>query len=234
MPTIIKANIMQQVRDYLKENINNGTWPVGEKIPSENELTKTLQVSRLSVRMAIQQLVGIGALESAHGKGTFVVNNDISGLTERISRIGEADCRDIQKVLEFREIIEPATCYYAAINATEENLAALTKFLDHMDSNVGNPKEFVQADMGFHEEISRASGNPLLEKCLCDVFRATTRNHEQINKIFGFDDGLYYHGLILGAMIKRDPKQAEALMREHLRKAVRTMSLSKELNGMGS
>jgi GntR family transcriptional repressor for pyruvate dehydrogenase complex len=225
MPAIIKTNIMQQVRDYLKENIGNGSWQVGEKIPSENALTQTLQVSRLSVRMAIQQLIGIGALESAHGKGTFVVNNDIAGLTRRVSRFSEEDCREIQKVLEFREIIEPETCYYATLNATKENLDALAKFLIDMQSHVGSSKEFVMADIFFHEEISKASGNPLLEKCLCDVFQATTRNHEQINKMFGFDDGLHYHRLILDAMVNRNAVKAKAFMKRHLRKAIRTMNL---------
>ena len=225
MPVIIKANIMQQVRDYLKDNIDKGTWQAGDKIPSENELTQTLGVSRLSVRMAIQQLIGIGALESAHGKGTFVVNNDIAGLSRRISRFSEEDCREIQKVLEFREIIEPATCYYAARNATGENLDALTGFLEDMRSNVSNSKEFVLADMRFHEEISKASGNPLLEKCLGDIFRATTRNHEQINKIFGFNDGLYYHRLILEALVNRNAAKARDYMRKHLRKALLTMGL---------
>jgi GntR family transcriptional repressor for pyruvate dehydrogenase complex len=223
---IIKVNITQQVRDYLKENIRNGTWRVGGKIPSENELTAILRVSRLSVRMAIQQLIGVGVLESAHGKGTFVVDNDISGLTRRLSRISQEDCREIQKVLEFREIIEPGTCYYATINATGKSLDRLAKFLADMNANIGNSKEFVQADMRFHEEISKASGNPLLEKSLCEVFRATMRNHELINKIFGFDDGIYYHKLILEAMNNRNAEKAGSFMKKHLQKAVRIMNLS--------
>ena len=47
---IIHQNITQQVIEYIKDNIESGNWKVGEKIPSENELTAFLGVSRSSVR----------------------------------------------------------------------------------------------------------------------------------------------------------------------------------------
>lgn len=57
---------------YLKENIEAENWKVGEKIPSENQLTSTLGVSRSSVRNALRYMIGIGVLESIHGKGTYL------------------------------------------------------------------------------------------------------------------------------------------------------------------
>ena len=71
---IIKSNITQQVVQFIKKNIDNGNWRIGEKIPSENKLAESLGVSRASVRMAIQQFIAIGVLESVHGKGTFVTD----------------------------------------------------------------------------------------------------------------------------------------------------------------
>ena len=58
---------------YLKEQIDSGAWKAGEKIPSENTLTKELGVSRASVRDAIRYFAGQGVLESRHGKGTFLL-----------------------------------------------------------------------------------------------------------------------------------------------------------------
>ena len=47
---IQKQNITDQVVLFLKEQIENGIWLPGEKIDSENKLTKELEVSRASVR----------------------------------------------------------------------------------------------------------------------------------------------------------------------------------------
>ena len=45
---IKRVNVTSQVVDYLKKNIESGNWTVGEKIPSENQMTEELGVSRSS------------------------------------------------------------------------------------------------------------------------------------------------------------------------------------------
>lgn len=216
---LIKLNVTEQVVEYLKENISVGNWGVGEKIPSENQLTQLLSVSRSSVRTAIQQLVGIGALESIHGKGTFVTTNDLSALLNRSNGITEADCRDIKKVLEFRCVIEPEVCVMATELITSEGLRSLAYHLTMMKQSVGNQEIFVQHDMQFHREISKACGNNLLEKSLCDVFEQTASNHARINDLFGYKDGIYYHSVIIKAMQEKKTAKARKLMYEHLRQA---------------
>ena len=61
---IQKQNITDQVVLFLKEQIENGIWLPGERIDSENKLTRELQVSRASVRYAIQQLIAVGCFIS--------------------------------------------------------------------------------------------------------------------------------------------------------------------------
>ena len=59
---IKRVNVTSQVVDYLKKNIESGNWTVGEKIPSENQMTEELGVSRSSIRTALQYLIGLGVL----------------------------------------------------------------------------------------------------------------------------------------------------------------------------
>lgn len=215
-----KLSVSQRVIDYLKANIADATWKVGEKIPSENELTRTLGVSRASVRLAIQQFIALGVLESFHGKGTFIVKNDLDALVSAADSVTETECRDIEKILQFRAILEPESCYLAAENADQAVVDRLRNELNSLVASIGDSEEFVRHDMLFHMEIGRASGNPLLEKSLRDVFSQTVQNHRQINKIFGFKDGVYYHSLIVKAFESHDPKRARNLMAEHLNQAL--------------
>lgn len=215
-----KYSVSQKVVDHMRTNIVGGVWPVGEKIPSENQLTRELGVSRASVRMALQQFIALGLMESHHGKGTFVISNETDVLSRGSNGVSEEDCRDVEKVLEFRAIVEPEACFLAAQKADDATIDSLRDHLNALVANIGNSEEFVRHDINFHTEISRASENPLLEKCLREVFQQNLRNHQQINKIFGYKDGVYYHTLILKAFESHDPKLARTLMAEHLKQAL--------------
>ena len=214
---IERINITEQIVDYLKENIQNGNWLVGEKIPSENQLVEILGVSRTSIRTAVQQLIGIGALESRHGMGTFVRCNDLTSVVRRFE-INE-EYSDVKKVLEFRLAIEPEICLLATERITLEALGSLTQLLTAMQESVGNQKEFVQYDIQFHKEIGKASRNKLLEGSLLEVFDQTVADHEQINDVFGYKDGIYYHKQIMKAMQNGQSAKAKQLMYQHLKHA---------------
>lgn len=83
--------IYVQVAEYLTSNIDSGRWIESDRIPSEAELTETLQVSRGSVKKAISMLVDNGVLEQIQGKGTYVKEHDISfPLTEGLISFSES------------------------------------------------------------------------------------------------------------------------------------------------
>lgn len=222
---IVHSNITEQVVQYFKENINSGNWKVGEKIPSESQLTEILGVSRASVRTAIRQLVGLGILESKHGKGTYLLDDHTDELTGSDMKITADDCKDIEKVLEFRRIVESEACYLAAEHTSPELVERLQKYLDDMVKSVGNKDGFVESDIMFHEEISKAADNMLLEKSLLKVFEETKKSHDQMNEIFGYKDGIYYHQLILKAIENGDAKKARKLMRDHLQNALERLEV---------
>lgn len=217
---ISHSNITEQIVEYFKENINSGNWVVGEKIPSENQLKETLGVSRASIRTAIQYLVGCGILESRHGKGTFLLDDQIDDRTAGEGKITAEDCKNIEKVLEFRRILESEACYLAAKYATPQLIGELQECLQKMSENEGKREEFVTADIRFHEIISKASRNPLLDKALLKVFEETRKNHSQMNELFGYRDGLYYHTLIMKAIEQGKADEAREVMYEHLQNAI--------------
>lgn len=61
-----------QIFDIIKEKIDKGEWPAGTQIPTEDELCKTYDVSKATVRIAISELDRDGYLVRKQGKGTFV------------------------------------------------------------------------------------------------------------------------------------------------------------------
>jgi GntR family transcriptional regulator len=62
-----------QIKEQIKKEIESGRLPVNSKIPTESELMKQYGVSRVTVRLATQELVRSGCVEKKRGKGTYVI-----------------------------------------------------------------------------------------------------------------------------------------------------------------
>lgn len=63
-----------QIYTIMKGKIENGDWPSSIQIPTEDELCKSYDISKATVRIAISELVREGYLVRKQGKGTFVTN----------------------------------------------------------------------------------------------------------------------------------------------------------------
>lgn len=84
-----------QVETVLAANIADGTWPPGHQLPPEDSLSERFEVSRPTVRKAIQNLAGRGLIEIRRGKGTFVAPpritqelTELSGFVEDMQVLG--------------------------------------------------------------------------------------------------------------------------------------------------
>ncbi len=62
------------ISEQLRQGIVDGTYTVGEKLPSERELMAMFQVSRITIRRAIANLIDQGLAIAHQGKGVFVTD----------------------------------------------------------------------------------------------------------------------------------------------------------------
>ena len=83
------------VKKAIVENIDNEVYDSKEPIPSERELMETYQVSRITIRKAIDELVTEGYLYKVQGKGTYVKTDEgsnnlfsITSCTEGVLKLG--------------------------------------------------------------------------------------------------------------------------------------------------
>lgn len=83
-----KPLYLQLVED-IKQKISSNIWKIGMMIPSENELSKELDVSVGTVKKSLGLLVQEGVLFRRQGKGTFVATPDFSKSFSRFFRYGQ-------------------------------------------------------------------------------------------------------------------------------------------------
>jgi GntR family transcriptional regulator, histidine utilization repressor len=64
--------LYQRVKDFVLERIAAGAWSEGDLVPSENQITRDLGVSRMTAHRALRELTSDGVLRRVQGVGTFV------------------------------------------------------------------------------------------------------------------------------------------------------------------
>ncbi|NOK60418.1 MAG: DNA-binding transcriptional regulator, GntR family [Chloroflexi bacterium AL-W] len=86
-----------QIKQHIHDCIDQGSLALGSMIPSERDLCDLYQVSRSTLRQAVQELINEGLLERRRGVGTYVAQPKIrhhlgsfSGFSERMKRAGHA------------------------------------------------------------------------------------------------------------------------------------------------
>ena len=90
--------LYEQVKESIKQKIEQKEWPENSRVPSEIELMKMYEVSRVTVRNALTILVDEGYLEKKQGIGTFVSKPRIKKIIFHIFRNirAKSHCTHIQ------------------------------------------------------------------------------------------------------------------------------------------
>jgi DNA-binding FadR family transcriptional regulator len=220
---IYQRTVVEQVMDRLKTLITSGTYKVGDKIPTEQELAERFGIGRSSIREAIKIFQYLGILESRVPKGTFLQpRSRIS--TEAIAWAMLLGDDDMWEIIELREIIEQRAFARLMNRRTSDPagfaaiVQTLQKEVDNMDKAVRNESldDLVQADYQFHAAIIGGGGNKLFFNIL-QTLHSFMR--EEIRKTFKDMDNLLDvsrdHQQILDRMTFDAPEKATERHKAH-------------------
>ena len=213
---IDKRHISHQVYDHILDNILNGVWPPGSKLPSENELCQKFGVSRVPIREAIKRLNAMGIAQTRQGEGSYVMMLTPGMFMNSLLPMLVLNRKSMMDILEYRRIVEPENAALAARNADATDIANIAATIEEIN-RVGKPAlEFAIADMKFHLDIARATKNSLLFNVSNVIRDVMVSYYRKINELMGVDRALKYHRLIFEAIKSRDEQAARHWMQEHI------------------
>ena len=199
MYPIRRESVADLVYEQIMEQIFKGEWVPGSKIPSENELSKRLGVSRISIREAFQRLVSLGILETRQGDGTYVKEFTPGVYMNPLIPLCVLDPVDLMEVMEYRKITEIETIGLAAERATEADIDDLEEIYAKMEASRGDIKELVKN---------------ILSLSMSDIVSS-----------LGSDMGLYYHKQLIDTIISRDREVAKKTMEEHIDRTIEALQV---------
>ncbi|WP_226535504.1 GntR family transcriptional regulator [Fictibacillus halophilus] len=97
-----------QIEEAIKQKIDKGEWESGSMISSEREFAENYEVSRMTVRQAINNLVNDGYLTRRKGKGTFVsgkkIEQKLLGLTSFTEDMKARGYKPASKLVSFQTV----------------------------------------------------------------------------------------------------------------------------------
>jgi GntR family transcriptional regulator, transcriptional repressor for pyruvate dehydrogenase complex len=209
------------VVDQVRRAIQLGRFDMGTRLPAERELAQQLGVSRTTVREAIRVLQGEGLVEVQRGRNGGAVVIAPSSSREEIALLLNQRLAELEVIVDFRLIVEPASARLAAERRSSQDLARLRSLVKSMDELVANPEgssvpsRFFSLDSQFHHQIAQAAGNPMLVSATDDV---RARLFAPIGGIFLalHPSANELHRELFQSIEAKDATGAESTMRQHI------------------
>ncbi len=209
------------IANHLEKLILEGVLRPGEKLAAERELAEKLDVSRPSLREALEKLQGKGLLETT--KAGTVVAHFLSPLARPLAELFSDKPRVTADYFEYRRINEGQAAALAATRATDVDRKALEDCIARMRlaHALDDPTEEAGADADLHLLVYEAAHNVVLLHVM-RVFSEMLRNdvlynRNQLYRRYGVRDQLLkQHLAIAEAILAGNPKEAEKAASEHI------------------
>ncbi|MDR3575281.1 MAG: FadR/GntR family transcriptional regulator [Anaerolineaceae bacterium] len=220
------VRIFEQAVEQIRSLISSGALAVGEKLPTEQELSRQFGVSRSSVREALRVLEAEGSIEIRRGSGAFI-STRLAQRSPRGDLLNWLEQREetLEQVLDVRESIEALTASLAARQATPEALAEIRTIVEEQ-VNLNKQQDGKEAadidalarlDVLFHLAVSNASGNDIAHEIISHIIPAFNESNKAVLFLGHRAKKMEReHHHILEAIEARDAQSAAKAMIAHI------------------
>ncbi|WP_035201095.1 FadR/GntR family transcriptional regulator [Agrobacterium tumefaciens] len=222
-------SLADSVSDSIRIEIINGSYAIGDKLPTEMELAVTYGVSRPIVREAINSLKRDGLVVTRHGVGAFV--SETREQNFRFTSFDVNDSLDIRNVIELLMAVEAAATARAAERRTQDDIKTIEARFNAMQTAIDHGQSGVEEDMQFHRAIIEASRNPYFQS-MSDFLDANVRNfirkareNTAKLKVGVIEEVQSEHRNILDAITQGDAQAARKAAEAHLIGAAKRLAI---------
>ncbi|MGL4224611.1 pyruvate dehydrogenase complex transcriptional repressor PdhR [Vibrio misgurnus] len=225
---IRQPKLSDAIEQELERLIVEGSLSPGQQLPPERELAKQFDVSRPSIREAIQRLEAKGLLTRRQGGGTFVSDRMWQSFTDPLLNLLSSHSETQLDLLEARHALEGICAYFAALRGTEQDFARIqhcaTKIAETQHGNdidQHNVDQEAECVMAFLIAITEAAHNvvllhivrslsPLLEQNIRQNFTLLHHRPAAVEKV------TKHRANIVNAIVSGQPEKAREMSHSHL------------------
>ncbi|MCP4126560.1 MAG: FCD domain-containing protein [Gammaproteobacteria bacterium] len=218
-----KPRIADIIAHKMESMILEGVLKPGEKLPAERKLADKFEVSRPTLREAINKLTAKGLLRTHQGGGNYVCESLAPSLTDPLLEIFRERPNTRFDVLEVRHALEGQAAYYAAMRCTEVDKQIIQERYQAMLETHGgpDPRAEAKADTEFHMAIAEAADNVVLLHVMRGLFTllldSISFSHDKLYTKPGvFKKLKNQHHALMTAVVDGEPDKARQAAHDHL------------------
>lgn len=216
------APVFVQVAGHLIKAIEDGRFPVGSRLPTEQQLAEQFDVSRASVREALSCLQFEGYVTPRQGSRTVVTSVvPRSALQHRPGGAGQSRF-SVADLMEARLTLEPQVLALAAADPDPRALPALRQIVPGMKLALSEPGLQPRTDFEVHAALVRVCRNSLLAEAAERLLQLGDNDMSRVAR-----DGIWaeralpwewldHHEAMATAVVNHQPELAAAACTQHL------------------
>lgn len=207
----------QEIGLQLRNELINGTYNVGDRLPPERDIAEQLEVSRSVVREAIIMLELESLVEVKKGSGVYVI--DVPNFGESFATREDAGPFEL---LQARQLLESNIAEFAATQVTPNDIMKMRMALKQESEELESGCKECKGDENFHLYIAEATQNTILVDMLKQSWNRRENSpmwqklHTRIQILDYRHEWLHDHRKILNALQRKDPQAAKNAMWQHL------------------
>ncbi|MFV0441470.1 MAG: FadR/GntR family transcriptional regulator [Lachnospirales bacterium] len=216
-------SVVDAITDRIISAIVSGELRPGDKLPTEVELCKSLEVGRNSVREAIKKLEAYGVVQIKRAEGTFVCDNYNQKMLDPMLYGIILQENFWYDFIELRSVVDIGTLYLVTKTCTKEKLNILKEALEKLEEAVfdenATVEKIMEADTMFHMEIANVAKNELLTSITDYVTRITIPSRmitiESIMEKGARENFVELHKQFLSVIEENQPDLIEKVVLDH-------------------
>jgi DNA-binding FadR family transcriptional regulator len=220
---VVRHTVREVVADKVATLIASGMLRVGDVLPSERDLAGALQVSRVTVRGALQALEARGIIAVSHGVRSRVIRADVGSVRTGIREQRLINSYDMDAVHAARLIVEMRVVADAATRMNGSTLALLRTALTTQKASLTDPVSFLISDREFHLTIYGRCGNPVLADFVGDLYSYMMEHRRKaVSRPEAIRQSVADHAAILAGLEAEDPDEVARAFEVHIERIYRT------------
>jgi DNA-binding GntR family transcriptional regulator len=203
-PTAPDAVSSQRIVTALREEILAGDIAPGTWL-RQDDLAARLGVSRLPIREALRILESEGLAESLPNRG---------------ARVPTLDIHEVNTYYRMRERLEPLTLIESLSRISDDQVDRMARLQDEIEANT-DVNHFLTLDREFHMTSYEACPSEHLLATTVRLWNSTQHYRRAFMLLAGPDRASVVnaeHRLLLDAVRRRDPEDAERFLVGHIRR----------------
>jgi GntR family transcriptional regulator, transcriptional repressor for pyruvate dehydrogenase complex len=207
----------ERIAERIVTAIALGEFVPDQRLPTERDLASMLEVSRTTVREALQRLQASGYVTTRRGRagGTFVRTGRGPDSDAMIRRTLDPAWTELTEILDFRRLIEQTIARTAAQRCDQQDIALIRAAVEEYE-HAPDREASRLADQALHQAIAKATHNSRLVELSAGIRREVSLGFDaepytpQVR-----DRAIRQHPTMAEAVIARDADRAAELAAEH-------------------